>query len=97
MAIVRKEVDVLLFTTSAQVHHLIEIARRLDVVADLRRACESLIVASIGPTTTETLLDYDLPCDLEPSRSNMGLLVLEAATRSSWLKNTKDTKPLCPH
>jgi len=84
MAIVRQELDVLLFTTSAQVHHLIEIARRLDVVADLRRACASLVVASIGPTTTETLLDYDLPCDLEPSRPNMGLLVLETANRSSF-------------
>jgi len=89
MAAARGEFDVLLFTTSAQVHHFIKIAKELAVEDALRRACERLVVASIGPTTTETLLDCGLPSDLEPSRSNMALLVLEAAGRSGDLLRRK--------
>jgi len=88
-AMAHGEFDVLLFTASAQVHHLMHVARELGVEDGLRRACATLVVASIGPSTTETLLEYGLPSDLEPSRSNMALLVMEAAGRSGDLLRRK--------
>jgi uroporphyrinogen-III synthase len=88
-AVERGEFDVLLFTTSAQVHHLMRVAEAQGSEDAIRRACERLVVASIGPSTTETLLEYGLPSDLEPSRSNMALLVMEAAARSAELLRRK--------
>ena len=88
-ALERGDFDVLLFTTSAQVHHLLRVAQEQGIDAGIRRACERLVVASIGPSTTETLLEYGLPSDLEPSRSNMALLVMEAAARSGDLLRRK--------
>ena len=38
-----------------------------------------MMVASIGPTTTETLEDFGIHVDFEPSHPKMGLLVQEAA------------------
>ena len=37
-------------------------------------AC-SVVIASIGPTTSETLAELGLPADFEPSHPKMGLLV----------------------
>ena len=34
-----------------------------------------MVVASIGPTTSETLRELDLPVDLEPEHAKMGHLV----------------------
>jgi uroporphyrinogen-III synthase len=88
-AAARGDFDVLIFTTSAQVHHLMQVARQQGIDDGVRHACERLVVASIGPSTTETLLEYGLPSDLEPSRSNMGLLVMETAVRSGDLLRRK--------
>ncbi len=38
-----------------------------------------MVVASIGPTTSETLRDYELQVDVEPEHSKMGQLVVAAA------------------
>jgi uroporphyrinogen-III synthase len=39
----------------------------------------SSFIGSIGPTTSETLEDYGLKADFEPSHPKMGLLVNETA------------------
>ena len=38
-----------------------------------------MMIASIGPTTTETLDEFGLHTDLMPSHPKMGFLVKEAA------------------
>ena len=40
-----------------------------------------MVIASIGPTTTETLEDYGIHADFEPSHPKMGYLVKETAAR----------------
>ena len=40
-----------------------------------------MVVASIGPTTSETLRECELPVDLEPEHSKMGHLVTAAAAQ----------------
>ena len=77
------EFDVVLLTTSTQVVHLMKIAEEEGIEQQVREALASAFVGSIGPTTTETLEDYGLRADFEPSHPKMGLLVNEAATQAA--------------
>ena len=61
------EIDVLLVTSSAQVEHLLRVAAELGLEDKVRRACGRVVIASIGPTTSETLAELGLPADFEPS------------------------------
>jgi uroporphyrinogen-III synthase len=69
------EADVLLLTTSAQFTHL---ARVAGDDGALCQALRRMTICSIGPTTTETLEEYGVTVDLEPSVPKMGVLVKEA-------------------
>ncbi|MGA2746200.1 MAG: uroporphyrinogen-III synthase [Candidatus Sulfotelmatobacter sp.] len=81
--------DVVLFTSSIQVHHLFrfadEIGQHEKIVSALRRA----VVGSIGPVTSETLREYGITPDLEPSHPKMGFLVKETSERSAALLQRK--------
>ncbi|MGD9647612.1 MAG: uroporphyrinogen decarboxylase [Pirellulales bacterium] len=88
-AIAAGQIDVALFTSAQQVVHLLEIADRLQLTDALRRGFERLVVASIGPTTSETLRARGLPVDLEPEHPKMGHLVLAAAERAAELVERK--------
>lgn len=84
------ELDVVLFTTSVQVGHLFQIAGQEGIDADrLRAALDGVVVASIGPTTSEALREYDVEPDLEPSHPKMGFLLNETAARAAALLATK--------
>src|ERR1700688_4475803 len=54
-AIAREEIDVILFTTATQADHLLQIAVEMKEEDALRRALSRMLVASIGPTTSERL------------------------------------------
>jgi uroporphyrinogen-III synthase len=75
--------DVVLLTTSTQLVNLMKIAEEEGIEQQVREALQSAFVGSIGPTTTETLEDYGLKADFEPSHPKMGLLVNEAAGRAA--------------
>jgi len=81
--------DVVLFTSSVQVHHLFrfseEIGQQRDVSEGLRRA----VIGSIGPVTSETLREFGVTPDLEPTHPKMGFLVKETAESSSALLQRK--------
>lgn len=68
-----------LFTTSIQVVHLFRVAEEEGAEPALRAGLERMMVASIGPTTSEALEDYGISPDLEPSHPKMGILVKETA------------------
>ncbi len=84
-AIVAREVDVLLFTSSHQAVNLLRVAESLALGDALRAALEQTVVASIGPTTTETLGELGLPVDIEPEHGKMGHLVIAAAEQAPRL------------
>lgn len=80
------EVDVMLFTTSIQIPHLFRMAGEEDIDGErLRAALAGVVVASIGPTTSETLREYGVEPDLEPSHPKMGFLLNETAARAAAL------------
>jgi len=72
-------VDVVLFMTAVQVIHLFQVAEQMNCHEDLRAGLMSMVVISIGPTTSEELAHYGVTPDFEPSRPKMGFLVNEAA------------------
>jgi uroporphyrinogen decarboxylase len=55
----------------------------------LLKALEKVVVASVGPTCSETLVGHGIPIDLEPVHPKMGLLVQETAQRAKELLRKK--------
>lgn len=74
--------DVALFTTGTQVVHLLKVAEEMRQADAVRAGLRRMVVASIGPTTSEELRRQDIQVDLEPSHPKMGFLVREAAERA---------------
>ncbi|MGH9563364.1 MAG: uroporphyrinogen-III synthase, partial [Terracidiphilus sp.] len=87
--IAHEGVDVALFTTSVQVVHLLELAEEMGLTDDLRRAFNRIVIASIGPVTSEELRRHGLVPDLEPSHPKMGFLVKETAESSAGILGKK--------
>lgn len=79
------QIDVALFTSAHQAVNLLRMAEKLGLADELRQALGRVVVASIGPTTSEMLHECELPVDLEPEHSKMGQLVQTAAERSAEL------------
>jgi len=72
------QIDAVLFTTSMQMVNLMRIAADEGIEQQVLEALESAFIGSIGPTTTETLEEYGITPDFEPSHPKMGILVNEA-------------------
>ena len=78
--IVEGRVGAVVFTSAQQVVHLLQVASSEGREADLRIALSrSVVVASVGPTTTETLKANGLPVDIEPEHPKMGHLAVALA------------------
>jgi uroporphyrinogen-III synthase len=90
-AIAREEIDVVLFTTAMQVNHLLQIAAEMNKEDAVRRVLPRMLIASVGPTTSERLREYGLTADFEPSHPKMGYLVSETAQRSAEILRQKRT------
>jgi uroporphyrinogen-III synthase len=88
-AVARNEIDVILFTTATQADHLLQVAREIKHEDALRRALPQMLVASIGPTTSERLREFKIEPDMEPSHPKMGFLVGEAAQRGAEILRQK--------
>jgi uroporphyrinogen-III synthase len=81
--------EVAMFTTSVQVPHLLRIAAEEGLEAQVRAALRGMVIASVGPTTSETLREHGLPVDLEPSHPKMGFLVNETSQRAREILQSK--------
>jgi uroporphyrinogen-III synthase len=79
------KIDVALFTTSIQIIHLLKIAAETGKEKETAAAFRKILVASIGPVTSEELRAHGIAVDMEPSHPKMGFLVNEAAQRSAEL------------
>jgi len=77
------EIDAVLFTSANQVSSVLEVADRIGVLDDFRAAvAERTLVASIGPTCSEALIDHGFPVHTEASPPKMGQLV--RAAMEAW-------------
>ena len=69
-------VDAVLFTSANQVSSVLGVAERMSVIDGFRSAVAgNTLVASIGPTCSEALVDNGLPVHFEASPPKMGPLV----------------------
>jgi uroporphyrinogen-III synthase len=94
--IAHAQVDVILFTTAVQVIHLMLVAQEMNAVPGLLAGLRSIVVVSVGPTTTAELLHYGITPDFEPSRPKMGFLVNEAAQYSAKVLKEKRLRASVP-
>ena len=83
------EFDVVLLTTSMQMAHLLRVAAQEGLEPQVRAALARTVVASVGPTTTETLRESGIAVDVEPSHPKMGFLVSETAARAREILQSK--------
>ena len=88
-SILRGEVDVMLVTNAAQIDHVMQVLEQDGKTRELKNVCARLMVASIGPTASERLREYDLPVDLEPTHPKMGILVKEASEQAAAILQRK--------
>jgi uroporphyrinogen-III synthase len=82
-------VDVALFTSATQAVHLMKIAEEEQLAERVRAGLGRMVIASIGPTTSEELRQQGLQVDLEASHPKMGFLAREAAERAPELLSVK--------
>jgi len=78
--IAERECDVVLFTTSIQLTHLLEVASGMGRSADVRQAlAEDLVIGSVGPVMDAALADWGFRADIVPAHPKMAVLVRTAA------------------
>lgn len=76
----------LLLTSAQQLRHLALVAETMHLWQEVVRSLhEHVVVASIGPVTTEALLEIGVTPDMEPAHPKMGRLVSDLANRWSEL------------
>lgn len=92
-AIARGAIDILVLTSGVQLAHLWTVAGMMGLEEALGNALRSVVIASIGPTTSEELRRRGLEPDLEASHPKMGVLVREAAERSGELCRVRRPAP----
>jgi uroporphyrinogen-III synthase len=74
------ECDVVVFTTSIQLVHLLEVAGQTGRASEVRQALrDDLVVASVGPVMNAALADYGIQPDIVPTHPKMGNLIRAAA------------------
>jgi len=84
-------IDVTIVTTAMQIVHLFQVADTMKQSEALRDGLGRVVMASIGPTSSEELRQQRLAIDLEASHPKMGVLVREAAEHAVDLLRTKRT------
>ncbi len=89
----RGEIDTVLFTAGMQIAHFLKVAAEAGLELSLRNGLERVVIASIGPTTTEYLRSFGFQPDLEASHPKMSFLVKEAAEHSSSILREKQMEP----
>jgi uroporphyrinogen-III synthase len=92
-----RQIDVVLFTSSIQLDHLLEIAGGLDIQAQVRSTLrEDVAIASVGPVMTATLESQGFPVDIIPAHPKMGALVKAAAESAAAVLSVKRTRQRLP-
>ncbi len=87
--IIDGQIDVALFTNGEQVRQVLRCAAEQGLEAPLRQALQRVVIASVGPTTTEALLEHGLAVDFEPTHPKMGPLVAETSAQAAELMRRK--------
>lgn len=88
-ALLKGDIDIVMFTASVQFTHAGRVANQMAVQKEFIAALQRAVIASIGPTTSQTLREHGVNVDFEPSHPRMGILVAELAGKSAELLKIK--------
>ncbi len=88
-AIVAGDVDYAVFFSATQVYHLFRVADEMDRRAALVEAMRRVCVGSVGPITSEAIVDCGFQADYEPDAPHMTNLMQELARRGGDLLQKK--------
>src|SRR5262249_26985931 len=73
LRIVERRCEIVVFTTSIQLAHLLEVAEQMGRANDVLQALrEDLVVASVGPVMNAALADQGIQPDIVPAHPKMG-------------------------
>lgn len=86
--------DVVLFTSSIQLDHLLEVGRRLGLEEGVWRALqEHVVIGSIGPVMSASLVAHGLPVDVIPRHPKMWALVKAAGEQAAQILAMSKIRP----
>lgn len=88
-ATIAGEVDVLMFTSAHQLHNVLAVAGSAGLRDAWMAAANNCVVASIGPTASETLEFAGLGVNIQPEHPKMGHLVVETAKSARAVLHSK--------
>lgn len=81
--------DIVVFTNAAQIRNVLRLAHEKGLEPAFREAMRKVVIASVGPTSSEAVREAGLGVDFEPSHPKMGQLVSELAAESAVLVEEK--------
>ena len=88
-SIIQGDIHILLVASSVQIRHLFEVAEQMKKAVLLHDALSRVVIASIGPLTSEELRGRGLSVDIGCTHPKMGFLVQEAAEKGPDLLKAK--------
>jgi len=88
-AVIGGQADIVLFTNSHQINHVLQFAQEEGLEKEFRSALAQTVVASVGPICTQFLDEYGVPVDLEPEHPKMANLVEEASRKGADILGKK--------
>ena len=90
LKIVRVQAHVAVFTTALQIEHVLSVAQEMGMAPAVRRALNTdVVVASVGPVTSEALERHGIITDISPGHPKLGHLILAVARRAPILVSQK--------
>ncbi|MDP3920962.1 MAG: uroporphyrinogen decarboxylase [Candidatus Omnitrophota bacterium] len=90
--VIAGNIKIAFFTNAAQVRHTVRVASEKGLETPFREAMKKVVIASVGPTCSETLQDLGFSVDFEPSHPKMGQLITETAERAEELIREKESE-----
>lgn len=88
--IVVRQCEVVLFTSSVQLEHMLRVAEDLGLREEALKALKNdIVIASIGPVMSDSLRCRGLEPDFEPKRPKMAIFVRQTAARAMELLTRK--------
>lgn len=90
LKIVRVQAHVAVFTSALQIEHVLLVAHEIGMAPAVRRALsKEIVIASVGPITSEALGRHGICADIVPGHPKLGHLILAVARRARMLLNEK--------
>lgn len=79
--------DIALFSSAQQVRNVFAVAKSMHSYDDIHRELNRMLVASMGPITTEALEKFDITVQLEPEHPKMGHIVKSLSEHAKRILN----------